>query len=159
MSTHHAQAVEMAMIAWQRVTDPEVKELAYDIATGQQTQIGVMATWLLDWHLPPTGSRPKMAWMPDGAQTLRPDGLMPGMATDAQLQQLHDATGKPADILFCQLMIRHHLGGIHMAEAVGRLTRNRQVIDLATAIQGGQQNEITNFTAVLTRLGAKPLGS
>ncbi len=44
MSTHHAQAVEMAMIAWQKVTDPEVKKLAYDIATGQQAQIGVMST-------------------------------------------------------------------------------------------------------------------
>ena len=135
MSTHHAQAVEMAMVAWQKSSNLEIREIAYDIATVQQGQIGVMQTWLVDWHLQPTGRRPKMAWMPDGAQSLRPDGLMPGMATDAQLQQLRTATGGPADILFCQLMIRHHLGGIHMAEAVLPLTHNRQVIERKLLLQ------------------------
>src|SRR5437660_492540 len=59
MSTHHAQAVEIAMITWQKTTDPEISQMAYDVATVQQGQIGVMQTWLKDWHLLPTGTRPK----------------------------------------------------------------------------------------------------
>ena len=46
MSAHHAQAVELAMLAWQKSTNADVRELAYNIATGQQAQIGIMAGWL-----------------------------------------------------------------------------------------------------------------
>jgi uncharacterized protein (DUF305 family) len=159
MSTHHAQAVEMAMIAWQKTTDPEIGQMAYDIATVQQGQIGVMQTWLKDWHLLPTGTRPKMAWMPNGTKELLPDGRMPGMATDAEMKQLGGATGKQLDILFCQLMLRHHLGGIHMVSAILSLTHDRDVTDLATPMRDGQQNEVTRMRQKLTDLGAQPLGS
>lgn len=157
MSTHHAQAVSMAMTAYPKVTDPEVRQLAYDIALTQQGQIGVMQTWLKDWHLQPTGTRPKMAWMPGGAQELTPDGLMPGMATDAQLTQLDSATGKQADILFCQLMLRHHLGGIHMIDELLKLSHNQDVRDLAQTMKNNQQGEVVQFQSLLTQFGAQPL--
>jgi uncharacterized protein (DUF305 family) len=159
MSTHHAQAVELAMLAWKQSTDAEVRQLAYDIATVQQYQIGVMQTWLLDWHLSPTGSQPKMAWMPNGTKELLPDGRMPGMATDAEIEQLRNATGTQVDILFCQLMLRHHLGGIHMASTIIELSHNSQVTDLATTMRNNQQSEVTNLRTKLTQLNAQPLGS
>ncbi len=158
MSTHHAQAVEMSMIAYPKATDPEVKASAYNIALGQQAEIGVMQTWLKDWHLLPTGTRPKMAWMPDGQRTLV-NGLMPGMATDAELTQLQNATGKQLDILFCQLMLRHHLGGIHMIDGLLAETHDTQVRDVALTMKRNQQAEIDVFRQTLTQLGAQPLGS
>jgi uncharacterized protein (DUF305 family) len=159
MSTHHAQAVEMAMTAWKRSTDPEVQQIAYDIATVQENQIGIMQTWLKDWHLLPTGSRPKMAWMPNGAKELLPDGRMPGMATDAEIQQLEKSTGTPEDILFCQLMLRHHLGGIHMASTVISLAHDGVVVDLATTMRNNQQGEVTILRNKLDQLHAQPLPS
>jgi uncharacterized protein (DUF305 family) len=159
MSTHHAQAVEMAMIAWKRSTDPEVQQVAYDIATVQENQIGIMQTWLNDWHLLPTGSRPKMAWMPNGTKELLPDGRMPGMATDTEIQQLEKVTGTQVDILFCQLMLRHHLGGIHMASSVLALSHDREVTDLATTMRNNQQGEVTNLRNKLDQLHAQPLPS
>lgn len=158
MSTHHAQAVEMSMIAYPKATNPEVKTSAYNIALGQQAEIGVMQTWLKDWHLLPTGTQPKMAWMPDGQRTLV-DGLMPGMATDAELQQLTNATGKQLDILFCQLMLRHHLGGIHMIDGLLAETHDAQVSTVAETMKRNQQAEIDVFRETLTQLGAQPLGS
>ncbi len=159
MSNHHAQAVDLGMIAFQRASDPEVRQLGYDIALTQENQIGAMQTWLKDWHLGPTGSRPKMAWMPDGSRALSPDGLMPGMATEAQLDQLRQATGKQVDILFCQLMLRHHLGGIHMVEGILSMTHDQAVRDLATAMKNGQQTEVNILKNKLTQLGAQPLSS
>jgi len=159
MSAHHAQAVEMAMIAWQKSTDPDVREMAYNIATGQQAQIGIMQTWLLDWHLLPTGTRPKMAWMPDGTKELLPDGRMPGMATDAELNQLRTLTGQPLDVLFCQLMLRHHLGGIHMVSGLLSLSHDKQVTDVAEQMKNAQQNDVTNMRRLLTDLNAQPLPS
>jgi uncharacterized protein (DUF305 family) len=159
MSTHHAQAVDMALIAYPKMTDDEeLHQTAYDIALGQENQIGIMQTWLKQWHLEPTGSRPRMAWMPDGA-SLTSDGLMPGMATSAQVDQLTAATGKTAEILFCQLMLRHHLGGIHMVDGILALTHNQQVIDLATTMKANQQNEVNILKGKLADLGAQPLGS
>ena len=159
MSTHHAQAVEMGMVAYQKATDDEVRQLGYNIALTQQAQIGIMKTWLDDWHLEPTGSRPKMAWMPRGGQELTPDGLMPGMATDAQIEQLHNATGKDVDILFCQLMLRHHLGGIHMVDGLLEVSHDKAVRDMAETMKRNQQGEVTTLQDLLTRLGSEPLGS
>jgi len=159
MSAHHAQAVEMAMIAWQKSSNADVRELAYNIATGQQAQIGIMQTWLVDWHLLPTGTRPKMAWMPDGAKALLPDGRMPGMASDAEINQLRTLTGAPFDVLFCQLMLRHHLGGIHMVSGLLSLSHNKQVTELAAQMKNAQQNDVTNMRRMLTDLNAQPLPS
>ena len=157
MSTHHAQAVEMAMIAWQKSNNSQVREIAYDISTGQQAQIGMMQTWLVDWHLSPTGSRPKMAWMRGGSKELLPDGRMPGMASEDELNKLRDSTGSALDILFCQLMLRHHLGGIHMASEVVALSHDKQVTDVANQMMNAQQNEVTYLHQLLTDLGAQPL--
>ena len=156
MATHHGQAVQMALLAYTRVDDPELKTVAYDIVLQQQYEIGVMNTWLKDWHLSPTGSRPRMAWMPDGSHELV-NGLMPGMATNEQLAQLEASSGHATDVLFTQLMLRHHLGGIHMIDGILAKTDNTTVTDLAKQMKINQQSEIDLFQRKLTELGAAPL--
>jgi uncharacterized protein (DUF305 family) len=152
MSSHHAQAVEMGMLAHEKSTNADVRLIGADIALTQQAQIGMMQTWLRDWGLAPTGSQPRMAWMPDGAATVR-DGLMPGMATEAQMAQLRAASGTEFDVLFLTLMRQHHLGGIHMAEAADELADDGDVRWLAETMVDGQQREITDIQSLLTRLG------
>ena len=63
MTVHHNQAVEMAAIAIANAEDPMVRDLAYDILTTQQNQIGQMTGWLSLWNQPllPTGDY--MTWM------------------------------------------------------------------------------------------------
>jgi uncharacterized protein (DUF305 family) len=151
MSSHHAQAVELAMLAHEKGSDPEVRQVGADIAMTQQAQIGMMQTWLGDWNLSPNSTRPRMAWMPDGGGQLR-DGLMPGMATDAERAQLRAATGRDFDLLFVRLMIQHHLGGIHMAEAAVAEASDPDVKWLAQTMVDGQQREITDLRTLETRL-------
>lgn len=158
MSRHHAQAVSMSMTEWQKGSDVEVKQLAFNIATTQQAQIGMMSAWLRTWNLSPTGSQPAMAWMADQSE-VGPDGLMPGMANTAEMNKLTESSGKPLDIYFCQLMLRHHLGGIHMAEGILARTPNAQVRELAQAMVDGQQSEVVTLRQLLTKLGAQPLQS
>ncbi len=157
MAIHHAQAVAMGMIAYQKATLPEVRQLGYDIALTQQAQIGIMGTWLRNWELQPTSSTPAMAWMPEGTSALQSDGRMPGMASTAELAKLRAAKGRTVDILFCQLMIRHHLGGVHMAEGLLTQGHDDQVRALANTIKTGQAYEINALRDLLTRLHAKPL--
>jgi uncharacterized protein (DUF305 family) len=153
MSTHHAQAVEMSMLAHANSTNQAVVTLAGDIALTQHGQINYMQAWLRDWHLSPTGSQPVMAWMPDSAGSVV-NGLMPGMATPDQLTALRKATGRDLDVMFLTLMRQHHLGGIHMAQEILDLSKNKDVTWLAQTMVASQQGEITLIDSMLKQLGA-----
>ncbi|MEU3454502.1 DUF305 domain-containing protein [Micromonospora sp. NPDC006766] len=152
MSRHHAQAVEMAMIAYADSPTPAIQQMAYDMALTQQNQIGQMQRWLQEWRLMPTGSEPAMTWMPDGVQ-VGADGLMPGMATSEQIDQLRKARAAEVDRLFLDLMIKHHLGGIHMADGVLKRTHRDEVVELASAMKRNQQQEITQLREYQQELG------
>ncbi len=153
MSTHHGQAVSMAIEEYRATKDPALESISVDMALTQQAQIGMMQTWLKTWGLETNSSARPMAWM--GAPV--PEGeLMPGMADEAARTQLRQATGKEKDILFCQLMIKHHLGGIHMVDGILSRTDDPQVRELAQSMKNAQQYEIGELTKRLTALGAKP---
>ena len=156
MSTHHAQAVEMGMIAFQKASLPDVRTLGGDIALTQKGQIGVMSTWLKDWGLDVNTTRPPMSWMPNGQAELV-NNLMPGMATREEVAKLNSATGKQVDILFCQYMLRHHLGGIHMVDDVLAQHPRPEVAELAQTMKQNQTAEVSVLRTLLTQLGAQPL--
>ncbi|MER7008617.1 DUF305 domain-containing protein [Dactylosporangium sp. NPDC000555] len=159
MSVHHAQAVEMGMFAYRLGSTDDIRNLGYDIAASQQWQIGQMQTWLTHWNLSPTSSNRAMAWMPSGMNTLQPDGRMPGMASDDDLKKLKSSTGKDFDIVWCQLMLRHHLGGVHMAEVAAKNAKTEEVRDSAERMRVSQTYDISALTDKLKDLGAQPLSS
>ncbi|WP_434995280.1 DUF305 domain-containing protein [Arthrobacter sp. Ld5] len=166
MQVHHNQAVEMSMIVRDNVEDETLRSIAYDIALTQQQQAGQMYAWLEEWGLPQSDPQPRMEWMADagdhggmdmgsGAEAgsmLTPDGLMPGMATEAQLDELRAARGEDAERLYLQLMITHHEAGVDMAAAGAELAETEQVRTLSTKIQSGQQAEINLMQTMLDAL-------
>lgn len=157
MSTHHSQAVEMGLTAFGSPSASEkIRAIAVDIALGQHGQIGLMSAWLREWHLEPTGSRPPMAWMGEHAGQ---DGgpLMPGMATADEIARLRAASGRDQDVLFCQLMLRHHVGGLHMVDAVLARTDHSDVRWLAESMRSTQGKEVAMFETLLKEMGAKPI--
>lgn len=137
MTVHHAQAVEMAELIRDRTENPELRQLAVDIALTQQAQIGQMRGWLDVWNVPPTSTQPPMAWMDHPAE-----GQMPGMATSAQINHLRRLRGDAADGLFLRLMIEHHRAGVAMAEAALERSDEPVVLRLADAIAAAQANEV-----------------
>ncbi|WP_229402991.1 DUF305 domain-containing protein [Micromonospora okii] len=151
MTTHHTQAVEMGLLAFKGGSDPEVVSMGGDIAAGQQGEIGVMQTWLRSWGLDPTGSQPRMAWMPDGESMIR-DGLMPGMATPEEMAKLRTAQGREKDLLFLDLMIDHHNGGIHMIDGILDVSDEAEVVRVAQTMKNVQQKDLENLVAARDRL-------
>jgi uncharacterized protein (DUF305 family) len=157
MAVHHQQAVEMSFIVRDRTEDPDVRRLAYDIAQTQANQRGMLLGWLALWALPTTTGQPPMGWMGMGGSTPGPgDPLMPGMATDAQLDRLRSASGKQAEILYLQLMTAHHRGGIHMAQACADACTVPAEKRLAQGMVSGQQSEIDAMARMLKQRGARP---
>ena len=114
MHWHHDQATEIALTYLSaNGTDPALRQEAQEILVGQNQEIGLMIQMLRDFGEPDTNETDTgMAWMGDPT----PLDSMPGMATEAQLDQLAAANGAAADALFVQLMVAHHQGGIHMAD-------------------------------------------
>ncbi|MGO3885076.1 MAG: DUF305 domain-containing protein, partial [Mycetocola sp.] len=155
MQTHHNQGVQMAMIIRDLTDDPATRTLAYDIATAQATQSGIMSGWLSVWGLPQYSSEPDMTWMTrpglDGtghdhtgkAEAAHvPGEPMPGLATEEQLDELQSQSGVEAERTFLTLMIAHHRGAIEMAEALLDRSENPVVTTFATGVVTAQQSEI-----------------
>ena len=165
MSVHHQQAVQMA--SWERdhTTDPALKQLAFDIETTQLQQIGRMQGWLGLWGAaadPPAGKH--MAWMassPDmHAHSATASGgvdAMPGMATSDQLRALRAASGEQMDVLFLQLMLRHHEGGVVMLQYGADHASVPEVRNLAAQMLSSQTSESEYLKQLLAARGGTPL--
>ncbi|WP_017570620.1 DUF305 domain-containing protein [Nocardiopsis halotolerans] len=146
MSAHHAQAVDMSMIILEKTEDPELSTVATDIARTQQSQIGIMQGWLMAWDLPARGSQPAMAWMEGhdhgGGEGGEVPDTMPGLASSEEMASLEEAEGEEAELLFLELMIAHHEGGIDMADAEVELGQEELVVNFAEGMASSQQKEI-----------------
>jgi uncharacterized protein (DUF305 family) len=163
MATHHAQAVEMAFMIRDKAVDDRLRTLAYDIIATQSTQRGIFMGWLQEWGLPQGSTRPRMAWMPGHVQMATqgssPPTLMHGMASPDELRRLRAASGVEAEILFLQLMIRHHEGGIIMARALLMHSHRPEVVQMARGIEETQRVEIASMKEMLAKRGARPYRS
>lgn len=171
MIVHHDQGVLMAHYAEQNTTDAEISVMAYDIGATQSDQAGQMKGWLSLWDVPEFSSGPHMAWMSsDGhaghdmsamatssAAAATDGALMPGMATNAQIEQLRAASGAASDVLFLQLMIRHHQGGLPMMQDAAAHAQSTVVANFAAKMVDAQESEIAVMTQMLQARGASPL--
>ena len=164
MQVHHAQAIDMAMEIYRKTDDDELRILAYDIATGQAAQKGEMYDWLVKWGLSQSGG-PLMSWMTasggahdhadasaGGTPTAEELRVAMGMASDQELRELADASGRPADCLFLDLMIRHHEGAIPMADAMLDLGSDPRALAVADSMKKGQTAEIDAMRSIQQRL-------
>lgn len=156
MSTHHTQAVTMAGYERDNTTNPSLKLLSFDIETSQEFQLGQMQGWLDGWGLGRESSVPQMAWMGHTGK-LESDGLMPGMATPAQMDKFQTLHGTAMDIDFLQLMIHHHQGGLPMAQYAADHAKTAPVRTTAKAMVTVQSNEIVAMEQLLRQLGGTPL--
>jgi uncharacterized protein (DUF305 family) len=152
MRWHHDQATQMSLTYLQKPateTDPVLRTMASAILLEQQLEAGAMVQLLHEYGQPEANqSGTGMAWMSQPV----PIDQMPGMATPEQLAQLKAATGHAADTLYAQLMLDHHLGGIHMASYAAPRASESRVRQLAASMVTGQQSEISELQGILTRL-------
>lgn len=164
MSVHHDQAIQMSRtIAVAPEVSEEIRRLADRMIVTQTAESATMRGWL-DWFGHPWTSTDPMSWMgPTGAHTHgsnadTADHAMPGMASIDELARLGELTGTDAEIWFLQLMLRHHQGGLDMAEAAYNDERSsRQTKQLAITMIGDQGDEIGLMRMLLQDRGAEPI--
>lgn len=167
MSVHHNQAIDMSAIALTNATDQRVRTLAFDMLTSQQNQVGQMQGWLAVWDRSPVGTDGYMGWMSGdehghsmssmSTEGSGPVAAMPGMASTEELAALRQATGPAVDVMFLQLMLRHHEGGLSMMEYAADHAETPALKQLAQSMISTQQSEATLMKQYLTEKGAQPL--
>jgi uncharacterized protein (DUF305 family) len=151
MTVHHQQAIDMALVYLRNGTDPILRHMADEIVLFQAGDIRTMQTALQDWNKSPNDDV-AMAWM----GTPVAEDEQPGMANAGELAQLRDARGRALDDLFSRLMINHHAGGAHMADAEARLGHDHDERVWAEKLADAQRQEIHELNFARTRLGLEP---
>lgn len=150
MTTHHDQAVQLAMLELARGENVAVQGFAQEILIFQNRELGIMGLRLADWDVD-TSTRPELAmeWM--GMAT--PPSEMPGMASEGQIDALREAEGAAADALFLELMAEHHRGGVHMAANAAENADDGEVRRLAATMARYQAIEVNEMAQTAERLG------
>jgi uncharacterized protein (DUF305 family) len=152
MYDHHEQAVQMSLIMMGKTANPGVRAHAVQIAVGQRRESGIFEQFLSDRGIEDVDPRRTvMAWMGEPV----PWDQMPGAASSADIVALTNATGDDADRLFLDLMIRHHEGGIHMAEYAVEHAETQSMRDLAARIVLSQKREVNDLEQLRAELSAE----
>ncbi len=155
MSTHHNQVISMAFTYLAHGTDPLLRQIAGEIVTYQASEIGVMGNYLTQWGQAGTETDTAMSWM----GMAKPRDQMLGLATKAELRTLAASRGAELNNVFSELVIKHHAGGVHMAEYAEAHAQTAAVKRWAASMVDGQRGEIAelNRWRVKNGLAAVPV--
>lgn len=153
MISHHAQALVMSRLAPTREASPSVRTLAARIINAQNDEITRMQQWLRDrgQAVPRIEIEGTHLMVSGGSHDTH---MMPGMLTQAQLDELAAARGPDFDRLFLTYMIGHHQGAVTMVhELFGTdgAAQDEVVFKLASDIQVDQITEIARMEQMLQR--------
>lgn len=132
MLGHHRGAVDMAKIELKYGTDPDMRALAEDIISTQQSEIAIMNKWLAS-H--PDSPKPK----PD-TQAMQ-EAYAKGMEAMHGDMMLGVADPLP-DMAFVRGMLPHHVGAVDMAMVQLKYGTDEDMRALAQQIIDAQQPEI-----------------
>lgn len=140
MIPHHQQAVDMSSLAEERAEDPRISRLASDIGFIQSIELEELRGWLLDWGIS------------EGSDDHENHGEMSGMLTDAELQSLEATVGLDFDLLWAQLMLKHHEGAIAAAQTLLQDGKSEDVRFFAESLIQTQSAELEELQAIISRL-------
>ncbi|GEL97319.1 DUF305 domain-containing protein [Cellulomonas terrae] len=145
MIMHHQGAIEMAEVAIDRASTPEVKALAQRIQAAQGPEIDLMTGWLDSWGEESSHDM--------GMNDMDMGGMdMDGMSQDEVMDELDDLDGAEFDRAFLERMVAHHRGAIEMSEQEKAEGLNPDAMALAGTIIDAQTAEITEMQNLLAGL-------
>lgn len=150
MLDHHDQALLISDIYLEHNADGGAAPYAREVIMYQTRDIGWMEEWLAEeGYERGTADRTAMEWMGEPS----PVAQMTGMQPPERLQELADARGEDADVLFFEIMTDHHLGGVHMADAAAANGAREVIVEFAESVSRNQRIEVVEYERAMERLG------
>jgi uncharacterized protein (DUF305 family) len=103
MIPDHQMVAQMAAMAEQKATSPDLQAVAKEMAAGQNDTVQMLTGMLTQWGKPTSGDMSGMQ--------------MPGAMTDKDMSMLESMKkGVEFDMMFAQMMVEHHKASIQMAK-------------------------------------------
>lgn len=132
MIPHHEEAVATAKeVLLRGGTTPEIRTLAQNIITAQESEVALMKEWYSAWY----------------GTTYKNTGSYIPMMRD-----LSALSGEALDRTFLEDMIMHHMGAIMMAESDPSFIEHEEIRNLTEAIIRTQLEEVRLMRTLLTDL-------
>lgn len=153
MIGHHSQAIAMSRLIPTHDASPVVQTLGDRIINAQQDEIVTMQRWLRNRRQPvPEAKAGPMKMMMNGMEH---EMLMPGMLTEAQMNELAQARGEDFDKKYLAFMIQHHQGAVSMVKdlfgSIGA-GQDETVFKFASDVNVDQTTEIARMERMLAAL-------
>lgn len=133
MSTHHMMAIEMSRLAESRSSHDELKSMAKKMIQDQEAEIEKMKMW-------------KQQWYPGKTDAV--NMTMPGMMSSMKgmsMEKLEKSNGKQFDLIFLDMMSKHHAGAVNMAKSAIPKLKHPEAKTLAQEMVAAQGNEIAQM--------------
>ena len=130
MIDHHQMAVEMAEICLTNAVHEELRSVCSDIIAAQSAEIRQMQRWLQRWY--------DVSYTP----TMK-------SGDERMLERLASLTGAEFEMMFMEMMIRHHETAISAAESCVEKASHVEMVSLCENIIATQSAEIEQFRAWL----------
>jgi uncharacterized protein (DUF305 family) len=153
MLDHHEQALLISNLYLDNQPDGPAAPYANEVIMFQTRDMGWMRDWLAEeGYQPGAPDRTAMEWMNEPV----PVAQMPGMQSPERLQQLADASGAEADLLWFEIMTDHHLGGVHMGDHAAANGAREEIVEFAESVSRNQRIEVVEYEGAMRRLGLTP---
>jgi uncharacterized protein (DUF305 family) len=155
MIGHHAQALVMSAFAPTNEANAEIQVLAARIINAQNDEIAKMQQWLRDRGQPVPEVHIQGTTLTIHGAGEHHHTHMPGMLTDAQMNELQQARGAAFDTLYLTYMIQHHRGAVTMVDtlfATDGAGQDEAVFKLASDVNVDQLTEIARMELMLGTL-------
>ena len=150
MAHHHETAIEMAKIAQERGKSSFVKNLAGEIVSTQERELGQMK----DIHKRLIGGELKPdATAHDGLGLSAEEAGMTHTPETNRMLEMAD----PFDRAFVDEMVPHHRGAVAMAKVVLETTKDPDLRNLAQGIVTTQEQEVKEMNAFREREFGEPV--
>jgi uncharacterized protein (DUF305 family) len=143
MVPHHELGVRLIDLAALDASDVRLRELAFEMSGYHGAELAQLRLWRAAW----AGRGPGDAGTTDDAGHID-DGPL-GMVSDHELDDLAGRVGRDFDTAWLTLMIRHHEGGVTMADAEVAAGQSSAAVRLASTIASVQRDQIAAMLSLL----------
>lgn len=128
LTKHHQMAVDMAKMGAPKFEHQQLKDAAGEIVDDQTKEIAQLRTWRDQWY-PGAASAENME--------------MPGMSSaNMDMSHMQTMSGSALDLMFIDMMIPHHEGGLAMGRDALAKAEHQELKDLAQKMIEKQTKEI-----------------
>lgn len=134
MAKHHEEAVKMAELVDSRSAHDQLKQMAKKTIEDQGAEIAQLREWKSQWF-PNKGS----------AVNMKLPGMMQSMK-GMSMEKLQSSQGDDFDVMFLDMMIRHHRGALAMAQDAIKKARHPEIVAFSKKVIAQQQEEISTMS-------------